>query len=172
MFNKENKMTTSSVLHIGTKLVLAIYLTRGEYNKHQGWDIPEDQNPDDEGYLVEYLDGGKPNHPDHKGYISWSPKDVFDNAYKTSGEMTFGMAVEAAKLGYKIARVGWNGSNMFAYIVKGNSYPAQSEVIKGLFPDDMVPYRDYWALKTAQNDVATWAPSGSDTLAEDWSIVD
>jgi len=29
---------------------------------------------------------------------------------------------------------------------------------------DMVPYRAYWALKTAQNDVATWAPSGSDTL--------
>jgi hypothetical protein len=26
--------------------------------------------------------------------------------------------------------------------------------------------------KTAQEDVATWAPSGSDSLAEDWSILD
>ena len=37
--------------------------------------------------------------------------------------------------------------------------------------DDMVPYRAYWALFTAQKDVATWAPSCSDTLAEDWRIV-
>jgi hypothetical protein len=35
----------------------------------------------------------------------------------------------------------------------------------------MVPYRAYWALKTAQNDVAPWAPSGSDSLAEDWELV-
>jgi hypothetical protein len=25
---------------------------------------------------------------------------------------------------------------------------------------NFVPYRAYWALKTAQEDVATWAPSG------------
>jgi hypothetical protein len=37
---------------------------------------------------------------------------------------------------------------------------------------NFVPYRAYWALKTAQEDVATWAPSGSDSLAEDWSILD
>ncbi|WP_220271858.1 Thoeris anti-defense Tad2 family protein [Moraxella bovis] len=35
-----------------------------------------------------------------------------------------------------------------------------------------MPYRAYLALKTAQNDVATWTPSVSDTLAEDWVIVE
>ena len=34
--------------------------------------------------MVEYLDGGQANHPDHNGYISWSPKDVFERAYKIS----------------------------------------------------------------------------------------
>jgi hypothetical protein len=60
---------------------------------------------------------------------------------------------------------------MYAYIVPAASYPAQTEIARKEF-GDMVPYRAYWALKTAQNDIATWAPSGSDTLAKDWQIVD
>lgn len=159
-------------LHIGTKLILAVAMTRIEYNNYRGWELPEDEKhlANEGGFLVEYLDGGKANHHDHEGYISWSPEDVFQNAYKKSGEMSFGMAIEAAKRGYKVARKGWNGLGMFAYIVPANSYPAQTEMIKGEFKNDMVPYREYWAIKTAQNDVATWAPSGSDSLANDWVV--
>lgn len=86
--------------------------------------------------------------------------------------LSFGEAVELAKQGKRIARKGWNGANMFAYIVEGDSYPAKMEAIKGVFEKDNVPYRSYWALKTAQDDVATWTPSGSDTLANDWLIVE
>jgi hypothetical protein len=85
--------------------------------------------------------------------------------------LNFGQAIEFAKQGKKVARKGWNGSGMFAYIVPANSYPAQTETARKEF-GEMVPYRTYWALKTAQNDVATWSPSGSDSLAEDWMIVD
>jgi hypothetical protein len=85
--------------------------------------------------------------------------------------LTFGQATEAAKRGLKVARTGWNGTGMYAYIVPAASYPAQTDVAKAQF-GDMVPYRAYWALKTAQNDIATWSPSGSDSLAEDWSIID
>ena len=160
------------MLHIGVKLVLATTMSRLDYTTYRGWELPEDENGSDRGYLIEYLDGGESNHPDHKGYISWSPENVFDDAYKVSGQMSFGMATEAAKRGYKVARSGWNGAGMFAYIVPANSYPAQTEAIKGTFTDDMVPYREYWALKTAQNDVAMWSPSGSDSLANDWCIVE
>jgi hypothetical protein len=85
--------------------------------------------------------------------------------------LNFGQAIEFAKQGKKVARKGWNGSGMFAYIVPANSYPAQTETARKEF-GEMVPYRTYWALKTAQNDVATWSPSGSDSLAEDWMIVE
>lgn len=159
-------------LFIGTKLVLATAMTRLQYNIYRHWTLPEDENGDDKGQLVEYVDGGDSNHAEHKGYISWSPQEVFDNSYKASGEMSFGMAIEAAKRGYKVARSGWDGAGMFAYLVPANSYPAQTEAIKGTFENDMVPYREYWALKTAQNDVAMWAPSGSDSLSNDWCIVD
>jgi len=84
--------------------------------------------------------------------------------------MSFGQAVDAAKKGHKIAREGWNGADMYAYIVPAASYPAKTDIAKAEFGES-VPYREYWALKTAQNDVATWAPSGSDSLAEDWIIV-
>jgi hypothetical protein len=94
-----------------------------------------------------------------------------DNFSAKTTDLTFGQAIEFAKQGKKVARQGWNGSGMFAYIVPANSYPAQTEAARKEF-GEMVPYRTYWALKTAQNDVATWAPSGSDSLAEDWMIVD
>lgn len=68
-------------LFIGTKLIKALAMTRLQYNQLRGWDLPADENGDDEGFLVEYVDGGKANHPDFAGYISWSPKDVFEKAY-------------------------------------------------------------------------------------------
>lgn len=73
-------MTTKT--YEGTKRVHARPMNRGEYNAYRGWEVPADENPADDGYLVEYLDGGKSNHPNHAGYISWSPKDVFERSYK------------------------------------------------------------------------------------------
>ena len=64
-----------------TKEVYANPMTRQEYNDYRGWVLDSDEDGSDEGYLVEYVDGGKPNHLDHKGYISWSPKDVFEKGY-------------------------------------------------------------------------------------------
>ena len=77
-----------STLYIGSKLVLAKPMTRLAYNEYRGWELPNDEDGTDEGYLVEYLDGGKPNHPDHTGYISWSPKEQFDNAYVAIGAVS------------------------------------------------------------------------------------
>ena len=58
--------------YIGTKVLDAEPMTRGEYNRYRGWTIPANENPDDEGYHVLYADG----------YESWSPKEVFENTYR------------------------------------------------------------------------------------------
>jgi hypothetical protein len=68
--------------YLGTKVVHAYPLTRAAYNKFRGWTLPADEDGTDEGYLVEYADGGKPNVEGVKGYVSWSPKEVFERAYK------------------------------------------------------------------------------------------
>jgi hypothetical protein len=84
----------------------------------------------------------------------------------------FGQALNWLKSGKKVSRKGWNGSGMYAYYIPANSYPAITEIAKKEFGDKLVPYRPYLALKTAQNDVATWNPSTSDCLAEDWFIIE
>lgn len=66
--------------YIGIKRVFASQMTRGEYNKLRGWSLPENENPDDEGYLVEYEDS-TPNVKNFEGYISWSPKEPFEKHY-------------------------------------------------------------------------------------------
>lgn len=68
--------------YIGTKTLKARPMTRGEYNDYREWTIPDDDDPNEAGYLVEYEDGGKANDARHDGYISWSPADVFEKAYR------------------------------------------------------------------------------------------
>ncbi len=74
--------------YVGTKIIKATPMTRGDYNVYRGWDIPADENPEDTGYLIEYTDGGQPNHPKHDGYISWSPSAVFEGAYLPMGDVS------------------------------------------------------------------------------------
>jgi len=61
--------------YIGVKRIEAEPMTLGMYNDHKGWTIPEDEDPAKEGYLVTYSDT----------YSSWSPKEVFDDAYLAIG---------------------------------------------------------------------------------------
>lgn len=160
-------------MFIGTKMVLARPMGRGEYNTYRGWQIPLDENPADEGFLVEYVDGGASNHPGHAGYISWSPKDVFERAYRLSSGLTFGDALQALKAGKRVARAGWNGKGMFVYYVRAAAYLAQSEAAKTYFGENAyVPYAPYLALKGVDERVSTWVPSINDVLAEDWVVLE
>ena len=67
--------------YVGTKVVHAFPMTRLAYNNLRGWLLPDNEDGSDDGYLVEYADGGSPNVDGYKGYISWSPHDVFERAY-------------------------------------------------------------------------------------------
>lgn len=70
--------------YIGTKHIRAVEMTRGEYNALRDWTVPEDENPADEGYLVEYQNSSDGNVEGFNGYISWSPKQAFEEAYKVA----------------------------------------------------------------------------------------
>jgi hypothetical protein len=66
--------------YIGTKIIRAKPMSCAEYNQERGWMVPANENPADEGYLVEYADG----------CVSWSPKAQFDNAYVLVGDIDGG----------------------------------------------------------------------------------
>ena len=172
----------------------------GEGENARAWSFMFHDKPltleNDSCYVIPILEGNMHFTPedvliiDVKGEVYPCKKDIFEMTYNIGsgdggesshgpfgllhlGRGTFGQATEAAKQGFRVARTGWNGQKMFAYIVPAAAYPAQTGAAKRYFGEGaMVPYRAYWALKTAQEDVATWTPSGSDTLAEDWVILD
>jgi hypothetical protein len=68
--------------YIGNQVIKAKPMTRLAYNQLRGWALPADENGADAGYLVEYTDGGKPNLEGYAGYVSWSPAEQFEWAYR------------------------------------------------------------------------------------------
>ena len=164
---------------IGTKMVELTTMNRAEYIKYRGWELPVDENGKDEGYLVEYADGGVSNDGRHAGYISWSPKDVADRHYRPVDGMTFGMAIEAARLGKKISRAGWNGKGMWVIFNQGSlgdTYTmSEGSVYKkhGVDECEILPHFDMYTVNAEGRRAMLpgWLTSQTDMLAEDWGIV-
>lgn len=163
-------------LYIGTKQVLAVSMTLGAYNEYRGWESPD--NGDEPGYLVEYTDGGKPNHLKHQGYISWSPKAQFDAAYRPTTGMSFGLALEALKLGKKVARHDWNGKDMWLMLIRGKDVQIHHPGFGPVNEHDhkwrsLVPSFLSWiGMKTADNKFVPWLASQTDMLSDSWYIVE
>jgi Protein of unknown function (DUF2829) len=157
---------------IGTKMIRAVAMTRLEYNEFRGWALPADENGDDAGYLVEYLDGGKPNTSQYAGYVSWSPAEQFDAAYRATTGMPFGLAVEALKLGKKVARSGWNGKGMWLALIAGENWGIGGHAPYDLPGGDHITHASFIGMRTADCKFVPWLASQTDVLADDWSIVE
>ncbi len=164
---------------IGVKQINAKPMNRLEYNQLRGWIVPEDENPADDGYLVEYVDGGKPNTHEYAGYISWSPKDVFNRAYRPANGMSFGLAIEALKQGAKVARAGWNGKGMWLSLsghhertIPANAFWSQNNRNFAEQNSGEATVLPCITMKTADDKILMgWLASQTDMLADDWMIV-
>lgn len=163
--------------YIGTKVIIAEAMSRLAYNEYRGWSLPANENGSDEGYLVEYKDGGKPNVAGRDGYVSWSPKEQFDNAYRPCDAMTFGLALEALKRGQRVARAGWNGKGMWLVLVPGTkavNFTEGSPYMKaGLTHGEILPHIDMYTVNAEGRRAMLpgWVASQTDMLAEDWQVV-
>lgn len=168
--------------YIGTKIIQATPMNRADYNEYRGWPLPENENGADEGYLVEYTDGGKGNDSRHYGYISWSPKAQFEGAYREAYCLTFGLALEMLKKGSKIARAGWNGKGMWVTLSGVANINTSVPAEKLWNPHNAefarqnggaAEVQPCFTMKTAQNTIQMgWTASQSDMLAEDWVVVE
>lgn len=175
---------------IGTKIINAKPMTRQEYNDFRGWELPGDEDGNDEGFLVEYVDGGQPNTKEYDGYVSWSPKYVFERSYKNVNTgMAFGDAIFMLKQGKKVARKGWNGRGMWLVFVPGTKsaeirpgttyHKALSSEIPGIngstsIVSEILPHIDMWTVNAEGRRAMLpgWVASQTNMLAEDWVIVD
>jgi hypothetical protein len=157
---------------IGTKLINAKPMNRQEYNDFRGWKLPDDECGADEGFLVEYVDGGSSNTDSYAGYVSWSPKDVFENSYRETAGMSFGSAIEAMKIGQKVCRSGWNGKGMFLFLVPGSNFKVNRAPLMGIYPEGTdITYQPHIDMKTAHGTIVPWLASQSDMLEDDWMII-
>lgn len=102
--------------YIGTKEVEAMPMTLGEFINKSGRNPYKDNTHDEkeEGYLVKYKDG----------YESWSPKDVFEEAYKCSDTFLDRLHIEHDDLFDKFEKCAtFVDSDKFRDVLK-EDYPA------------------------------------------------
>ena len=149
--------------------VSVMAMTRQEYNDLRGWQLPENENGSDAGYLIEDSEGEQ-NTDKFKGFVQWLPKSEFERKYIVESDekhpkedepkdmpvttVDFGSAVYALKQGKKVARSGWNGKGMYIrYVPTTNSL------------------NEHLEIKNVKDTFDTWVPSISDLLAEDWVVL-
>ena len=164
--------------YIGTKIIQAKRMTRGEAEQLLGRQLSDDTTTKmSEGYLVLY----------GNGYRAWSPAAAFDEAYRETSGLPFGLAIEALKNGLRVARDGWNGKGMWLSLScnpGGDAIAGRREIAA----------ENFWSannseyarqnggsavvlpcitMKTATGEILMgWLASQTDMLADDWQIVE
>lgn len=157
----ETRFAAAPLRYIGVKIVNAEPMTREAFEAKHGRTVGGDKRGD--GYEVTY----------EGGYQAWSPNDVFDAAYRPIDALTFGLAIEALKLGKKVARAGWNGKGMFLFLVPGSTFKVNRPPLLGIYPEGTeINYCPHIDMKTADGKVVPWLASQTDMLAEDWWVVE
>jgi len=86
--------------------------------------------------------------------------------------MNFSKALELIKEGNKIQRHGWNGKDMFVFLVPGSTFTVVQAPWLDIYPEgEEIHYHAHIDMKTADGQVVPWLASQTDVLAEDWRIV-
>ena len=99
----------------------------------------------DPGYEVEYEDG----------YKSWSPKDVFEKAYRRTKGMPFGLALEAMKKGKSVRLPQW-----------------QEDIkIKAQFPDENSKMTAPYLYVESRFGMVPWKETMIELFSDDWEII-
>ena len=98
--------------------------------------------------------------------------------------MNFGQAIEHMRMGYRVARKGWNGKKMCIFLTRGSVVHykdlkehnqdalacARSKDIKS--ENTLVRIADHIDMIAADGSIVIgWLASQADMLAEDWEIV-
>lgn len=147
--------------YIGTKLIEAEPALRYADGMITTADAPVRlDEPVEDGYKVRYADG----------YESFSPKQVFEEAYRPTDGLSFGLAIEAAKKGMKIARVGWNGKNQYVELATCIGYKDPQGNVTN--PYHKAIGNKALAFVGTSGVQLGWLASQADMLADDWQIVE
>ena len=86
--------------------------------------------------------------------------------------MDFGQALAALKAGKRVARSGWNGKDMFLFLVPGSVFKVNRAPLLGIYPEGTeINYHGHIDMRTADGMIVPWLASQTDLLADDWATV-
>ena len=120
------------------------------------------------------------NHKDQwlvaKQYFEDNFASVID---EPGSEFDFGTAIWMLKRGFKVARKGWNGKNMFLFLLPAGTIPKTAihdPMLKKVLSQNGIDSFDALAsirMMTADQKILTgWRVSQTDMLADDWVLVE
>lgn len=162
--NRETPFYGGLPQFLGVKIIGAEPMDRFAFDRSKGM-TPSTECENQAGYKVVYEDG----------YTSWSPKYAFEKAYRPTNGMNLGLAIEALKMGYKVARDGWNGKGMFIFIQNETSGPVEEgiPILSAIARKNQgILVRAHINMKAADDSIVIgWLASQTDMLSDDWCIV-
>lgn len=147
--------------YIGSKIVQAEPMSWADYAvKYRDQAVVTPDMVQKEGYLVVYADG----------YISWSPKEAFEEAYRRTDGLSFGLALEACKMGKRITRAGWNGKGQYVELGTDFQYDTLDSCCAVAHHEDIGSTALVFCGTRGRQ--VGWLASQSDMLADDWMILE
>lgn len=85
--------------------------------------------------------------------------------------MDFSEALLAIKAGQRVRRAGWNGKNMFVFLVPGSKFFVNREPLLSILGEGTeVDYHGHVDMRAANGQIVPWLCSQTDLLASDWEI--
>lgn len=86
--------------------------------------------------------------------------------------MDFGDALKALRGGSRVTRAGWNGKDMFLYLVPGSTFQVNRPPLLGIYPEGTeINYLPHIDMRTVDGSCVPWLASQTDVLADDWQEV-
>lgn len=132
--------------YIGTKIIEAApAIRKGGKLYDLTWPIPKSMESEELGYRVRYPDG----------YESWSPKDVFEEAYRPTEGVNFGLALEAMKKGMGARLPHWKSD----------------VVIRAQYPDEHSKMTAPYLYVESRFGRVPWKETMIELFSDDWVIV-
>lgn len=91
---------------------------------------------------------------------------------KKQETISFSKALEGIKKGHRLSRRGWNGKNMFVFLVEGSTFEVDRPPLNKIYRNGKkINYRGHIDMKAVDESIGPWLASQTDLLSEDWFIV-
>lgn len=86
--------------------------------------------------------------------------------------MNFSEALIEIKNGKRVSRSGWNGKNLFVFLVPGSTFKVNRPPLLGIYPEGTeINYHAHVDMRTADGQIVPWLVSQTDLLADDWGVL-